>query len=71
MNNQERLPAGVSEDPDHPGWYSWGDFPEGSFAGSTGKLLFKPEGEGFRVLELAPGLTLDEARAATGAPLAA
>ena len=38
---------------------------------ATNYGLFKPEGEGFRVLELAPGLTLDEARAATGAPLAA
>ena len=40
------LPSGVSEDPDHPGWYSWGDFPPGSFAAATGKLLFKPDGEG-------------------------
>ncbi|MEO7366231.1 MAG: PaaI family thioesterase [Sphingomicrobium sp.] len=40
------LPSGVSEDPEHPGWYSWGEFPVGSFAAATGKLLFKPDGEG-------------------------
>ena len=30
---------------------------------------FAPMGEAFRVVELAPGVTLDQARAATGAPL--
>ena len=40
------LPAGAVEDPDYPGWYSWGDFPRGSFAAQTGRLLFKPDGEG-------------------------
>jgi len=38
---------------------------------ATNLGLFEPAGEAFRVLELAPGLTLDEARAATGAPLTA
>ncbi len=38
---------------------------------ATNYGLFEPAGESFRVLELAPGLTLDETRAATGAPLAA
>ncbi|GAA0583575.1 3-oxoacid CoA-transferase subunit B [Craurococcus roseus] len=38
---------------------------------ATNYGLFKPEGEGFRVLELAPGVALDEVRAATGAPLTA
>ena len=46
MSDLPRLPKGVSEDPDNPGWYSWGDFPRGSFAAATGKLLFRPEGEG-------------------------
>ncbi len=41
-----RLPNGAREDPDNPGWYSWGDFPRGSFAAQTGRLLFKPDGEG-------------------------
>ena len=38
---------------------------------ATNYGLFEPAGEAFRVLELAPGLTLDEVRAATGAPVAA
>ena len=46
MSDERRLPDGVTEDPEHPGWYSWGAFPEGSFAGATGKLLFRPEDEG-------------------------
>jgi 3-oxoacid CoA-transferase B subunit len=33
--------------------------------------LFEPIGEGFRVRELAPGVTLEEVRAATGCPVAA
>lgn len=41
-----RLPAGAQQDPDHAGWYSWGDFPRGSFAAATGKLLFRPDGPG-------------------------
>ena len=32
--------------------------------------LFEPTGEGFRVRELAPGVTLDEVRAATGCAVA-
>ena len=31
--------------------------------------LFEPAGEAFRVLELAPGMALEEVRAATGAPV--
>ena len=40
----EKLPTGVQPDPDHPGWYSWGDFPPSSFAAATGRLLFRPAG---------------------------
>ena len=40
------IPQGASEDPEHLGWSSWGEFPRGSFAAATGKLLFRPEGEG-------------------------
>jgi 3-oxoacid CoA-transferase B subunit len=36
---------------------------------ATNYGLFAPTGEGFRCLELAPGLTFEEVRAATGAPL--
>ena len=49
MNAPQKLPPGAQPDPDHPGWYSWGDFPRGSFAGQTGRLLFRPDGEGARV----------------------
>jgi uncharacterized protein (TIGR00369 family) len=48
------LPNGASEDPDYPGWYSWGDFPRGSFAAATGKLLFKPDGEGGATCRMFP-----------------
>jgi 3-oxoacid CoA-transferase B subunit len=33
--------------------------------------LFEPTGEGFRLLEIAPGLSLEEVRAVTGAPVEA
>ena len=46
MSDVPRLPTGAKEDPDNPGWYSWGDFPRGSFAAATGKLWFKPDGAG-------------------------
>jgi uncharacterized protein (TIGR00369 family) len=46
MNDVPLLPDGASEDAEHPGWYSWGDFPRGSFAATTGKFLFKPDGPG-------------------------
>ena len=46
MSDVPQLPTGASEDPDHPGWYSWGDFPRGSFAAATGRLLFRPDGDG-------------------------
>ena len=37
-------PAGAKPDSDHPGWFSWGDFPRSSFAAATGRLLFRPAG---------------------------
>jgi acyl-coenzyme A thioesterase 13 len=39
-------PTGAQPDPDHPGWFSWGDFPRSSFAAATGRLLFRPAGPG-------------------------
>ena len=39
-------PSGAKRDPDHPDWYSWGDFPRSSFAAATGRLLFRPAGPG-------------------------
>ncbi|HYI06881.1 MAG TPA: PaaI family thioesterase, partial [Reyranella sp.] len=41
-------------DPDNPGWYSWGEFPRGSFAAATGRLLFKPTGEGCAICRMQP-----------------
>ena len=48
------LPTGAQEDADHPGWYSWGDFPPSSFAAATGRLLFKPDGERRGVVRMFP-----------------
>jgi uncharacterized protein (TIGR00369 family) len=48
------LPSGAQEDADHPGWYSWGDFPPSSFASATGRLLFKPDGERRGVVRMFP-----------------
>ena len=36
---------------------------------ATNYGLFEPTGDGFRMREIAPGLTVEEVRAATGAPL--
>ena len=46
MSDELRLPSGAVEDPQHHGWYSWGEFPSGTFAAATGKLLFRPDGPG-------------------------
>jgi uncharacterized protein (TIGR00369 family) len=54
LSEAPRLPTGATEDAEHPGWYSWGDFPRGSFAGATGKLLFRPDGEGRAVCRMFP-----------------
>lgn len=48
------VPAGATPDPDHAGWYSWGDFPRGSFAAATGRLLFKPDGPGRATVRMFP-----------------
>ncbi len=51
---EPQLPEGVRADSDHPGWYSWGDFPRGSFASRTGRLLFRPEGDGTARVRMHP-----------------
>ena len=48
------LPRGATPDPENPGWYSWGDFPRGSFAAATGRLLFKPDGPGRGICRMFP-----------------
>jgi acyl-coenzyme A thioesterase PaaI-like protein len=54
LSDIPRLPAGAREDPDHPDWLSWGDFPRGSFAAATGRLLFRPDGAGRAVCRMFP-----------------
>jgi len=48
------LPAGATADPDNDGWFSWGEFPRGSFAGATGRLLFKPDRPGRALTRMFP-----------------
>ena len=48
------IPTGATPDPDHEGWFSWGDFPRGSFAAATGRLLFKPHGPGRGLTRIFP-----------------
>ncbi len=48
------VPVGAHPDPDHPGWFSWGDFPRSSFAAATGRLLFKPDGPSRAVCRMFP-----------------
>jgi len=54
MNPPLKLPNGAVEDVDNPGWYSWGDFPRGSFAAQTGRLLFRPDGDGRAMCRMFP-----------------
>ncbi len=44
-----RLPSSALPHPDHPGWHYWPDVPADSFAGQTGLILFRAEGEDARV----------------------
>ena len=48
------LPSGAGPDPVHPGWFSWGEFPKGSFAAATGRLLFRPDGAGRATCRMFP-----------------
>jgi uncharacterized protein (TIGR00369 family) len=48
------VPRGAAPDPDHDGWYSWGDFPRSSFAAATGRLLFRPDGPGRGICRMFP-----------------
>ncbi|MBA3834924.1 MAG: PaaI family thioesterase [Sphingomonas sp.] len=48
------LPTGAKADPDNPGRFSWGEFPKGSFAGATGKLLFRPDGASRAICRMFP-----------------
>ena len=48
------LPTGASADPNHPGWFTWGEFPPGTFAAATGQLLFTPDGAGRAICRMFP-----------------
>lgn len=52
------LPDGATPDPDHPGWYSWGDPPPERFAATIGRLLFRPDGPGQGRCRIAPSEAL-------------
>ena len=39
---ERRARDGARPDPDHPGWFSWGDLPAESFAAQTGPMIFEP-----------------------------
>jgi uncharacterized protein (TIGR00369 family) len=54
MNDAPQRPDGAREDPDNPGWYSWFDVPPDSFAGATGKLIFRPDGPGRGIVRMFP-----------------
>jgi uncharacterized protein (TIGR00369 family) len=51
---ESRLPSGAREDPDHPGWFSWHDVPDDSFAAATGKMIFRPDGPNRGVVRMFP-----------------
>ncbi|MEO6432445.1 MAG: PaaI family thioesterase [Sphingomicrobium sp.] len=48
------VPVGAKPDPEHSGWFSWGEFTRGSFAAATGKLIFKPDGSGRGIVRMFP-----------------
>ena len=54
MTDEPKLPSGVREDTEFPGWFSWGDPAPGTFAGATGKLIFRVEGEGMARVRMFP-----------------
>ena len=49
FDDAARLPSSAVPHPDHPGWHHWPDVPPDSFAGQTGLILFRPEGDVARV----------------------
>ena len=44
-----RVPSSAVPHAGHDGWWHWPDIPADSFAGQTGVLLFRPEGNGARM----------------------
>ena len=54
MTDHLTLPAGARPDPDHPGWFTWGELPAQSFAAQTGRIVFKPTDPGRAVVRMFP-----------------
>ena len=54
MTDTPNLPAGARSDPDHDGWFTWGDLPADSFAAQTGRMVFQPRDEGRAVVRMFP-----------------
>jgi len=54
VSDEPTLPTGARPDPDHPGWYSWGDMPAESFAAQTGRIVFRPDAPGRAVVRMFP-----------------
>ena len=54
MTDHLTLPAGARPDPDHPGWFTWGELPMESFAAQTGRIVFKPTEPGRAVVRMFP-----------------
>ncbi|MES2903909.1 MAG: PaaI family thioesterase [Pseudomonadota bacterium] len=48
------LPAGARPDPDHAGWFTWGELPADSFAAQTGPMIFRPTEPGRAVVRMFP-----------------
>ena len=51
-------PRGWHDDPDNPGWLTHAPFPDHSFARATGKLSFRPDGEGRAIVRMYPDETM-------------
>ncbi len=47
-----RIPSNAVEDADSPGWYSWADLPQDTFAAATGRLLFRGDGPGRAIVRM-------------------
>ena len=54
MTDHLTLPAGARPDPDHPGWFTWGELPAESFAAQSGRIVFKPTEPGCAVVRMFP-----------------
>ncbi|GAC1579062.1 MAG: hypothetical protein NVS3B5_12000 [Sphingomicrobium sp.] len=54
MSDAPALPEGARPDDDHPGWFTHGEFRRGSFAAATGRMIFRPLGDGSGQVRMFP-----------------